>query len=83
MLLWWIDAAYAREIGNQWITFFFTTMWLPLCGVLSLLALVCLGLCLEELSTCLLVGGCLKVEECCNLEDGADLPFLVCMEGKK
>jgi hypothetical protein len=29
-------------------------------GMLSLLALVCLGLCLEELSICLLVGGRLE-----------------------
>jgi hypothetical protein len=24
-----------------------------------------------------------KADECCNLEDGAYLPFLVCMEGRK
>jgi len=47
-------------MGNQWNTFFFTVMWLPLCVMLSLLDLVCLGLCLEELSTCLLVGGILE-----------------------
>jgi hypothetical protein len=47
-------------MGNQWITFFFTAMWLKLCGVLSLLVLVCLGLCLGEFLTCLLVGGCLE-----------------------
>jgi hypothetical protein len=60
MLLWWIDAVCVREMRNQWITLFFIAMWLPLCRVLSLLALVCLGLCLEELLTCLLVGGLLK-----------------------
>jgi hypothetical protein len=31
-------------------------MWLPLYVILSSLDLVCLGLCLEELSTCLPVG---------------------------
>jgi hypothetical protein len=41
-------------------TFFFNSMWLSLCRMLSLLDLVCLGLCLEELSTCLLVGGILE-----------------------
>jgi hypothetical protein len=60
MLLWWIDAACAREMGSQWIIFFFIAMWLPLYGVLSLLTLVCLELCLEELSTCLLVGRLLE-----------------------
>jgi hypothetical protein len=60
MLLWWLDVACAREMENQWIAFFFLTMWLLLCGVLSLLTLVCLGLCLDELSTCLLVGGRLE-----------------------
>jgi hypothetical protein len=24
-----------------------------------------------------------KAEKCCNLEDGANLHFLVCLEGKK
>jgi hypothetical protein len=33
---------------------------LPLCGILFSLDLVCLGLCLEELSTCLSVGGILE-----------------------
>jgi hypothetical protein len=35
-------------------------MWLPLCGILFFLGLVCLGLCLEELSTYLPVGGRLE-----------------------
>jgi len=35
-------------------------MWLTLCGVLSLLILGCLGLCLGESLTCLLVGGRLE-----------------------
>jgi hypothetical protein len=35
-------------------------MWLPLCGVISFLSLVCHGLCLEELSTYLLAGGRLE-----------------------
>jgi hypothetical protein len=48
---------------NQWTTFFFTAMCLPLCGSLSLLDLVCLELCLEELSTCLPVGGILEGRE--------------------
>jgi hypothetical protein len=40
--------------------FFFTAMWLTLCGVLSLLVLVCFGLCLGESLTYLLVGGRLE-----------------------
>jgi hypothetical protein len=59
MLLWWIDAACAREMGSQWIIFFFIAMWLPLYGVLSLLTLVCLGS-LEVLPNCLFVGGRLE-----------------------
>jgi len=43
-------------MGNQWTTFFFIAMWLSLCGIPFLLVSVCLGLCLEELSTCLHVG---------------------------
>jgi hypothetical protein len=35
-------------------------MWFTLCGVLSLLVLVCLGLCLRKSLTCLLVGGHLE-----------------------
>jgi hypothetical protein len=35
-------------------------MWLTLCGLLSLRVLVCLGLCLGESLTCLLVGGRLE-----------------------
>jgi hypothetical protein len=35
-------------------------MWLPLCGVLSLVILGCLGLYLDGLSSCLLVGGPLE-----------------------
>jgi hypothetical protein len=62
MLFWWIDVACASEM-NQWITFFFIAMWLTLCGVLSLLTLMCLGLCLGESSTCLLVGGRLEGRE--------------------
>jgi hypothetical protein len=38
----------------------FTVMWLSLCGITYLLGLVCLGLCLEELTTYLPVGGSLK-----------------------
>jgi hypothetical protein len=45
---------------NQWTTSFFTVRWLPLCGILSSLDLVCLGLCLGEFSICLLVGGILE-----------------------
>jgi hypothetical protein len=45
---------------NLWTTFFFTVMWLPLCRITFLLILVCLGLYLEELSTCLPVGGSLE-----------------------
>jgi hypothetical protein len=47
-------------MGKLWITFFFTVMWLPLCGFTFLLGLVCLGLCLKELSIYLLVGGSLE-----------------------
>jgi hypothetical protein len=47
-----------KQNGKRWI-FFFTTMWLMLCGVLSLLVLVCLGLCLEVCLTCI-VGGRLE-----------------------
>jgi hypothetical protein len=36
---------------------FFTLMWLPLCGIMFFLGLVCLRLCLEELSIYLHVGG--------------------------
>jgi hypothetical protein len=60
MLFWWIDFACASDMGNQWITLFFNAMWLMPCGVLSLLALVCLGLCLEESLTCLPVSGRLE-----------------------
>jgi hypothetical protein len=35
-------------------------MWLTLCGLKFLIVLVCLGLCREELLTCLLVGGNLE-----------------------
>jgi hypothetical protein len=55
-----VDRAYAREMGNLWTTFFFTVMWLLLCSIAFLLDLVCLELCLEELSTCLLVNGSLE-----------------------
>jgi hypothetical protein len=56
----WIDATCARKMGNLWTTFFFTVMWLPLCGILFFFGLVCLGLCLVELSTYLPVGGRLE-----------------------
>jgi len=59
----WTDVACARVMRNLWTTFFFTVMWLTLCGITFLLVLVCLGLCLEELSTCLLVGGSLEGRE--------------------
>jgi hypothetical protein len=59
MLFWWIDATCASEMGNQWITFF-SAMWRTLCGVLSLLSLICLGLCLGESLTCLPVSGRLE-----------------------
>jgi hypothetical protein len=39
---------------------FLLTMWLPLCGVLSLAVLGCLGLCLDGLSTCWPVDGPLE-----------------------
>jgi hypothetical protein len=60
MLFWWIDAACASEMGNKWITFYFIAIWLTLYGVLSLLVLVCLGLCLGKSLTCLHVGGRLE-----------------------
>jgi hypothetical protein len=59
----WIGAACVREMGKLWITFFFTVMWLPLCGLTFLLGSVCLGLCLKELSIYLLVGGSLEDQE--------------------
>jgi hypothetical protein len=37
-------------------------MWLLLCGILSLVVSVCLGLCLDGLLTCLHVGGHLADE---------------------
>jgi hypothetical protein len=46
----------------MWTTFFIV-MWLLLCGIMFFLGLVCLGLCLEELSTYLPVGGRLKGQE--------------------
>jgi hypothetical protein len=52
-----VSCIYSR---NQWTTFFFIAMWLPLCEILPLLDLVCLGLCLEELSNCLPVSGILE-----------------------
>jgi hypothetical protein len=52
-----IDAIRAKETGKLWTTFFFIVMWLLLCGIMSFLGLVCLGLCLGELSICLHVGG--------------------------
>jgi hypothetical protein len=53
----WIDAICAKETEKLWTTFFFIVMWLLLCGIMSFLGLVCLGLCLGELSICLHVGG--------------------------
>lgn len=72
MLFWWIDIACASETENRWIIFFFTAMWLTLCGVLCLLILVYLGLCLGESLTCLLVCGRLegrvpRFGRCCRL----------------
>jgi hypothetical protein len=53
----WINAICAKETGKLWTTFFFIVMLLLLCGIMSFLGLVCLGLCLGELSICLHVGG--------------------------
>jgi len=53
----WIDATCAKETGKLWTTFFFIVMWLLLCGIMSFLGLVCLGLCLGELSIYFLVSG--------------------------
>jgi hypothetical protein len=59
-------------------------MWLPLCGIHFLLDLVCLGSCLEELSTGLPVGGSLEGREVLGFgRFGTNLHFLVCLEGKK
>jgi hypothetical protein len=58
-------------------------MWLPLCGFTFLLDLVCLGLCLKELSIYLLVGGSLEGQGVLLFEDGAYLHFLVRLERKK
>jgi hypothetical protein len=77
MLLWWIDDACAKEMGSQWITFFL------LCGMLSLLALVCLGLCLGVSSTCLLVGGHLGGRRVLRFGRWCQLAFLVCLKGNK
>jgi len=52
-----IDATCAKETGKLWTTFFFIVMWLLLCGLMSFLGLVCLGLCLGELSIYFLVSG--------------------------
>jgi hypothetical protein len=79
----WIDVACVREMRKLWITFFFTVMWLPLCGFTFLLDLVCLGLCLKELSIYLLVGGSLEGQGVLLFEDGAYLHFLVRLERKK
>jgi hypothetical protein len=49
-----------KKTGIPWIIFFFTAMWLLLCGVLFSVVLGCLGLCPDRLSTCLLVSGHLK-----------------------
>jgi hypothetical protein len=54
-----VNGCCVKEVESQWITFFIV-MWLPLYGVLSLLALVCHGLCLEVLSNYLLIGGRLE-----------------------
>jgi hypothetical protein len=43
--------------STLWTTFFFIVMWRLLCGIMSFLGLVCLGLCLGELSIYFLVGG--------------------------
>jgi hypothetical protein len=72
----WIDVACAREMENLSTTFFFTMIWLPLCGITFVLVLVCSGLCLEELLTSLLVGVSLEGLECYDLEDGANLHLL-------
>lgn len=83
MLFWWIDVACTSETGNRWIICFFIAMWLTLCGLLPLLVLDCLGLCVGKSLTCLLVGGRLEGRGVFDLEDGADMPSLVCLEGKK
>jgi hypothetical protein len=59
----WTNVACVREMGNLWTTFFFTVMRLMLCGLIFLIVLVCLGLCREELLTCLLIVGSLEGRE--------------------
>jgi len=68
-------------MGNQWTTFFVTAMWIPLCGILSSLNLVCLELCLEELSTCLFTDGILKGPGVLRFGRWCIMHFLVCVEG--
>jgi hypothetical protein len=76
--------ACAREMENQWATFFFTAMWLPLCGIPFLLNLVCFGLYLEESSTCLLIGGSMKGQRVLRFGRWCQFDFLrICLEGKK
>jgi len=56
-----VDRCYlCKRDGKLWTTFFFIVMWLPLCRIMFFLGLVCLELCLEELSIYLPVGGRLE-----------------------
>jgi hypothetical protein len=59
-------------MGNQWTTFFFTAMWLPLYEMSWVMPKRVIDL-----------FACWKAEECCELEDGANLHFFVCLEGNK
>jgi hypothetical protein len=68
---------------SPWTIFFSTEMWLLLCGILSSVALSCLGLCHDGLSICLLVCGLQVSRGVLRCENLRSLAFLALMEGKK
>ena len=56
-----IDVVCVKECRSLWTILFSSVRLSVPYGIFSLVALGCLGLCLDELSTCLLVGGLLVV----------------------
>jgi len=71
-----MDGVIMKEGGS------FGVMWLSLYGITFLLVLVYLGLCLEELSTCLLVGGSLDGQGVLGFGRWCQSAFL-CLKGNK
>lgn len=52
-------------------------------GMFPSVNLDCLGFCLDNLLTCMLVVDCRQHLECCCMEDSAFMPFIVFMEGNE